>query len=129
MSVVVKKPHINQVEILIGGDYNRQFVVNRETAKGLIKILQQCEVQSIEEVERIHVNDVFPELGDNQKRPGTILAGLRQRENLTQVKLANKIGVPQSHISQMEHGTRPIGKQMAKRIAKVLKTDYRIFLF
>jgi len=28
----------------------------------------------------------------------------------------------------MEHGKRPIGKEMAKRLAKILKVNYRVFL-
>jgi len=28
----------------------------------------------------------------------------------------------------MEHGKRPIGKDMAKRLAKALKVNYRVFL-
>ena len=37
-------------------------------------------------------------------------------------------GIPQRHISEMEHGKRPIGKERAKKLAKVLKVDYHILL-
>ncbi len=37
------------------------------------------------------------------------------------------MGVSQTHISEMEHGKRPIGKEMARRLAKVLKVNYRVF--
>lgn len=56
------------------------------------------------------------------------LAGLRYRENLTQKELGEIIEVKQSNISLMERGLRPIGKNIAKRLAKVFKVDYRIFL-
>lgn len=56
------------------------------------------------------------------------LSGLRYREGLTQKQLGEMIGVKQSSISLMERGMRPIGKKIAQRIAKVFKTDYRIFL-
>ena len=59
---------------------------------------------------------------------GHALRGLRSREGLTQKKLAEIIGVKPSHISEMENGKRPIGKEMAKRLAKALRTDYKIFL-
>lgn len=56
------------------------------------------------------------------------LAGLRYREDLTQKQLGEMIDVKQSNISLMERGLRPIGKNIAKRLAKVFKADYRIFL-
>lgn len=57
-----------------------------------------------------------------------VLSGLRYRENLTQRQLGEMIGVKQSNISLIERGLRPIGKNIAKRLAKVFKVDYRIFL-
>jgi len=61
--------------------------------------------------------------------PGAVaLAGLRYREDLTQVQLADLTGIPQRHISEMENGKRPIGKERAKVLARVLNTDYRVFL-
>jgi transcriptional regulator with XRE-family HTH domain len=59
---------------------------------------------------------------------GVALRGARKRETLTQKELARLVGVSQTHISEMEHGKRPIGKDMAKRLAKVLKVNYRVFL-
>ncbi|MFH0788088.1 MAG: helix-turn-helix transcriptional regulator [Pseudomonadota bacterium] len=37
-------------------------------------------------------------------------------------------GIPQRHLSMMEHGKRPIGKKNAHLLAKVLNVDYRVFL-
>jgi transcriptional regulator with XRE-family HTH domain len=47
---------------------------------------------------------------------------------VSQSELARRLGIPQSNLSKMESGSRPIGKKMAARLAKVLKTDYRVFL-
>ena len=55
-------------------------------------------------------------------------AGARQKENLTQIQLARLTGIPQRHISEMEHGKRPIGKERAKKLAEALKIDYHVFL-
>jgi DNA-binding XRE family transcriptional regulator len=71
---------------------------------------------------------VFEDLHDKYTKVGSVLRGARLREELTQKELANKIGVGQSDIANMEHGRRPIGKAMAKRLAKALHTDYRVFL-
>ena len=52
----------------------------------------------------------------------------RMRDDLTQAELAKKTGMLQSHISEMEKGTRPIGKIVAKKFAQVFNTDYKLFL-
>ena len=59
---------------------------------------------------------------------GVMLRGSRYKEDITQRELAKAIGISQHHISEMENGKRPIGKEMAKRLAKFFKTDYRVFL-
>ena len=60
--------------------------------------------------------------------PGACLSGARHREGLSQRKLAQMTGIPQRHISEMENGKRPIGKERAKVLAAALNTDYRVFL-
>ncbi len=59
---------------------------------------------------------------------GLMLRGCRHKEEMTQKELAEVLDISQHHISEMENGKRPIGKQMAKRLAAFFKTDYRIFL-
>lgn len=59
---------------------------------------------------------------------GMMLRGSRYKEDVTQKELAKAIGVCPHHISEMENGKRPIGKEMAKRIAAFFKMDYRILL-
>ncbi|MEA3358866.1 MAG: helix-turn-helix transcriptional regulator [Thermodesulfobacteriota bacterium] len=74
--------------------------------------------------ERVYsAGEVFPNF-----HAGNALRGLRFREELTQKQLAEIIESRPSHISEMEGGKRPIGKGMAKRLAKALSTDYKIFL-
>jgi len=71
--------------------------------------------------------DAYPECSEEQLT-GKALAGVRYREGLTQAQLAEKIGIPQRHISEMENGKRPIGKAMAKRFGEALNVGYRMFL-
>jgi ribosome-binding protein aMBF1 (putative translation factor) len=59
---------------------------------------------------------------------GLALRGSRYKEEMTQKELAEKIGVKQAHISEMENGKRTIGKNIAHRLAEVFKVDYRLFL-
>ena len=62
--------------------------------------------------------------------PGMALRGLRYREGLTQEELARKLGrgTSRHHISEMEYGRRDIDESTAKKLAKILHTNYRIFL-
>lgn len=73
--------------------------------------------------------------GDTRKRhgeryctPGYFLRLYRQRCELTQAQLAERIGVRQHHLSEMERNKRPVGKAMAQRLAGVLDCDYRRLL-
>ena len=61
--------------------------------------------------------------------PGDVLRTYRENAGLTQTALGQKIGgVPRQHISNMENGKRPIGKESAKKLAAALRVDYRVFL-
>ena len=82
-----------------------------------------AEMGFIEVQDSIPASAVLPE-----RAPGTLLAGLRYREGLTQEKLAELSGIPRRHISEMEIDRRTIGKQRAKRLAEVLNADYRMLL-
>jgi len=70
--------------------------------------------------------DYFQEFAENEA--GTSLVGARHKEGLTQIQLSKLTGIPQRHISEMENGKRPIGKRNAKMFAKILNTNYRLFL-
>jgi len=76
----------------------------------------------------VTAEDVFSGINKAYTRPGALLKGIRARENLTQVEIAEMIDVTQSDISQMENGTRSIGRNIAKRIEKLFCVDYRSFL-
>ena len=72
--------------------------------------------------------ELFAGINKKYTKPGALLRGLRARENLTQIEMAKRIKVTQSDISQMENGTRSIGRTIAKRIEKLFAVDYRSFL-
>jgi DNA-binding XRE family transcriptional regulator len=76
-----------------------------------------------EGLESVSWEGVYPDFNGS-----VALRGARKREALTQKELAHLVGVSQAHISEMEHGKRPIGKDLAKRLAKALKVNYRVFL-
>lgn len=74
------------------------------------------------------LNNLFNKLDEQFTKAGTLLKGLRLRENLSQIEFAKKINITQANLSKMENGKRPIGKIVAKRIEKVFGTNYRYFL-
>lgn len=78
--------------------------------------------------ETINPEDVFAKINAKYTKPGALLRGIRIRENMTQIEMAKKLKVTQSDISQMENGTRNIGRIIAKRIEKMFKINYRSFL-
>jgi DNA-binding XRE family transcriptional regulator len=93
-----------------------------EVARDALHTLGFEEVQ-----ETVPWRKAFPAWSDAQL-PGVALAGARTKEGVTQVQLAQMTGIPQRHISEMEHGKRAIGKERAKKLAEVLKIDYHVFL-
>jgi len=96
----------------------------RIPVKSLDKVKKDMASYGVEEIkESVPWEDVFPDFNAS-----VALQGARQRENLTQKELARLLGISQTHISEMEHGKRPIGKEMAKRLAKVLHVGYKVFL-
>ena len=65
---------------------------------------------------------------NSKKGPGRFIAGTRMKFDLTQSQLSKKTGIPQSRLSEYECGKRSVSVENAKRIAKVLKCDYKRFL-
>jgi DNA-binding XRE family transcriptional regulator len=77
-------------------------------------------------VDSVPAEEVFPDLLTNPH--GVYLKGIRYREELTQVELAELTGIPRRHISEMESGKRSIGKASAHKLAEALHAEYRVFL-
>ena len=71
---------------------------------------------------------LFKDINQKYSKPGSLLRGIRIRENYTQTEMALKLKVSQSDISQMEHGVRKIGRKIAQRIEELFDIDYRSFL-
>lgn len=119
----MKTPRTNQVKIIIEGKKPELFLVTPEKAKSIRTLLDADRLEDF-----IPADEVLSELYAKTGKSGTVLRGLRVREGLTQEQFAKKIDCPQSWVSGWETGKRALGKKMAQKIAKVFKTDYRIFL-
>jgi ribosome-binding protein aMBF1 (putative translation factor) len=102
-----------------------KFIVDkiRQLVNGFLDLLERRDGGTGED-QFYTVAEVFPE----GIKAAEVLRGARYREGLTQQQLAAQVGLKVSHISEMERGKRPIGKEMARRLAKALNADYRVFL-
>ncbi|MFH2065339.1 MAG: helix-turn-helix domain-containing protein [Pseudomonadota bacterium] len=77
--------------------------------------------------DHIPARELFSEYKD-EELPGVALRGARFKEDMTQKQLSEVTGIPQRHISMMENGKRPIGKNIAKKLSGVLKVSYKVFM-
>lgn len=103
------------------GYVNFSFRITAEQAAKVKKVLTYLGAENVQD--SVYWEKVFPNFSHS-----VALRGARKREGLTQKERATRIGIKQVHISQMEKEKRPLGKEMAKRLAKVLNVDYRVFL-
>ena len=117
MSEPMKKPHTEAVELRFIGP-----AANLARATRVMK-----DLGFVNSSETVPWREAFPEYDDHEMS-GMILFGARMRENLTQAELSEITGIPQSHISEMENGKRPIGKKHARLFAKALNCGYKVFL-
>ncbi len=73
--------------------------------------------------ELVAAAEVFPDAS-----PAMALRGLRGKEGITQEELAQKLGIRQNMVSDMESGKRSISVKMAKRIAETFSVPYKLFV-
>ncbi len=101
-----------------------------EAIRRLREIARECNVTDVTEAPKKEGNwtieEAFPEATWNKS--GIAIRGYRYREGMTQKQLSEMTGIPQRHISEMESGKRAVGKERAKKLAKALNVDYRMFL-
>jgi transcriptional regulator with XRE-family HTH domain len=59
----------------------------------------------------------------SKKDVGARLRGLREARDLSQVRLAIRLGVTQSNVSEMERGIRTVTSNLAVKLAKELRVS------
>lgn len=129
MQGAAKMRHINEVKVTVGsGRSARSFSLTSRQAREVEAFISSRLKLPAEKEKTIAAEKVLPELTDDALRPATMLRGARYKADMTQKELADILGIRQHHLSEMENAKRPIGKQMAKRLADVFKSDYRLFI-
>lgn len=118
-----KLPTENEIEVRFRGP--------RTAVNKLRRMAQALELQYVierhpAEKEIYRIEELSSEMAWNSG--GISIRGGRGKEGLTQKQLAELTGIAQHHISEMENGKRPIGKETARKLAAALKMDYRAFL-
>jgi DNA-binding XRE family transcriptional regulator len=120
MSAPMKMPRTSQVAISIS---NKRFMVPAPRAAAILELVREYQVE-----ENVPADDVLRDVHEKYGKTGSVIRGFRAREDMTQIELAKKLSVAQGDLSKMENGKRSIGKEMARRLAKVFNTDYRVFI-
>ena len=122
MQVAVKTPRI---ELKMKGDIPERVILFLEEEYGVS--LRQTTDDGEEAVNALETDWYKRTMA--AMTPGKALRIYRENAGLTQTALGERMGgVPRQHISNMENGKRPIGKENAKRLAAALHVDYRVFL-
>ena len=117
MSVLVKMPHI-EIEIW-GKEYQKVIDVLKSTFEGV----------EVEDEETVYIADT--DWYKNTKTSWTPAKELRANRNkiqLTQSALGEKIGKKKQYISDIETGRKNISIFIAKELGEVFNKDYRNFL-
>lgn len=118
--------------VLVDASTGRRWAVSAKTYKKVIEILdrEQAKVLPFDRGEDLTLADeVFAK--DFEAAGGKaalLLRASREKARMTQKQLAEKLGVHQPDIANMEKGRRSISKVIAKKLAEIFETDYRIFL-
>lgn len=58
---------------------------------------------------------------------GSKVRGLRRREGLTQVQLADRLGISASYLNLIEHNRRPLSAQLLIKLAQLFQLDVQAF--
>ena len=101
-----------------------RFIGSPDAIRAVRKFATSLGLTDIDDT--VDYREAFPEFTGKERQ--VAVRAYRIREGLTQDQLAALTGIPRRHISDMENGRHPIGKENAKKLAQALNADYRMFL-
>jgi len=116
MQVVAKTPRI---DLRIKGDIPEKIIKVLRDEYGELDVSLDADDELLE----VTTTDWYKKVAA-ETTPGEALRLYRDNAGLTQAALGALVGgVPRQHISGMEKGRRPIGREMAKKLAAALRTS------
>ena len=65
---------------------------------------------------------------DPRMRIAKYLKGIRKREGLTPIEVCKRLKIEQSNLSKMEHGERPIPKNLILKFSKLFKVKKEMIM-
>ncbi|MDA3809744.1 MAG: helix-turn-helix transcriptional regulator [Spirochaetaceae bacterium] len=117
MSVLVKMPHI---EIEIKGEDSQKVIDLLKSSFSNVKVINEKSVD-------IDTTDWNRNM-EKSWTPAKELRANRNKFQLTQKELGEKIGKGKQYISDLENGRRNINIPVAKLLGEALQKDYHHFL-
>ena len=108
------------------GNEKKNFTFPKSLRGKILTILENVDGSSVSG--NVSADKVFKDLYAKYTKPGVALRGGRGKQGFTQEELAEKLGIEQGDLSKLENGKRPISRKMARKLAEILKMDYRAFL-
>jgi DNA-binding XRE family transcriptional regulator len=122
MLAVVKKPHTKIAAFKLIGH------VDSETIRYLNGRFGKENVDVDDEVIDVMESEWFKSIS-KKITPGSVVRTYRENLEMTQQQLAEKSGVGNSsYISDIEHGRRPISKNLAKKFAEIFNVSLEMFI-
>ena len=103
-------------------EFKKKALADKETQKAYEALKHH------DEEETFSIDEVFADLFAETSKPAVSLRGFRGRDEITQVELAEKLGISLSAVVEMESAKRPISKAMAMKLGTLFDTSYRAFL-
>jgi DNA-binding transcriptional regulator YiaG len=104
--------------------------VTKSLAKYTVKdpeVIEEIKKQ-IQKTFKVIPEEFFDSINKKFTKAGALLKAVRLRENLSQLQFAAALEIKQGDLSKMENGKRPIGKAIARRIAKKFGVNAHWFL-
>lgn len=124
MSELTKKHPTNlNIKIEISDSKEKLFSVPKSYVKRILALISEYEVDESRNWKNVF-SDEIKSIGEG----AMALKGCRAKENMTQKRLADLLGVSQSFVAKLENGKKEINKEMAKKLEKIFNIGYKVFL-